>query len=331
MEKYNFAGKGLNDKEKKGASFAIEKKKYLAAEPGQFPNEIPKNKEDIEQIKRVTDDINRELENLDLSPDFSVNPYQVHFVSEISESNVMGRYTMENQHIQIKEPRSSLSNNPIRLNKYIIYNILSRISTLNLDKKKIESEILIHESIHLHSHQVHWVDVKNKQLGQYRIGYELEGRENIDYFRGFNEAVVQKTTEDIILKSHPDSNLPNIQKKLFSLRGAYFPEILTLDKIIGKIAKVKNETREEVWNRFKKGQFTGEMMHLRDVEKVYGPGALRILASMDTRKSNKLKNFLYYTYFSSDNKNIKDSIARILLRKEKEIKKSYDQHIDKMK
>jgi len=49
-----------------------------------------------------------------------------------------------------------------------------------------------------------------------------------------------------------------------------------LEIVLEKIAKNNKEKPEQVWQRFKKGFFTGEMMHLRDVEKTFGKGALRV-------------------------------------------------------
>jgi hypothetical protein len=50
---------------------------------------------------------------------------------------------------------------------------------------------------------------------------------------------------------------------------------------------MKGETKEDVWKRFKRGEFTGEMMHLRDVETAFGAHSLEILAMMESRKFNK--------------------------------------------
>lgn len=330
MDKYNFVGKGINEAVKKSASSAIDNRVRLASSAENFPDEIPKTKEDAERIRDVIDSINDELIDLGLSPDFNINPQQIHLVSHIDNINSTGLHQMKNQQIQILKSRFNLHVNPVALTRYLIFQILSKISTRNLDKKMVNSEVLIHESIHFKSYQVHKLDVKNKSMGEYREGYKLRGREDVDYFRGFNEAVVQKTTEDILMKSHKSSDASDLQKTLFKLRGAYTSELLTVNQIVNKIAKIKNQSKDEVWERFKKGQFTGEMMHLRDVENAYGPGSLRILASMNTRKSNKLKKFLYYTYFSTDSKFMKDSIARILLSKEPLIKKSYNEHIKKM-
>jgi len=51
--------------------------------------------------------------------------------------------------------------------------------------------------------------------------------------------------------------------------------IKILEIIISGIAKHNNETTEEVRSRFKKSLFTGEILHIRDIEKAFGEGALK--------------------------------------------------------
>lgn len=61
---------------------------------------------------------------------------------------------------------------------------------------------------------------------------------------------------------------------------------------------------------------TGEMMHLRDVERVFGPGALRMLAAAysGTRdlESSEVDEKLF-RYFETDDKNEQDEIANDIL------------------
>mgnify|MGYP001597996646 FL=1 len=70
-------------------------------------------------------------------------------------------------------------------------------------------------------------------------------------------------------------------------------------------------------------------MHLRDIEKVFGPGSLRVIASMGGIDSDLSKQFLYYSYFSTDSNSVKNLIAKFLLSNVE--KKKYDNHINKMK
>lgn len=325
MEKFNFVGKNINAEEVKEATSYLKQQEEAFSGPSKFPEEHQKTEKENEMIQRVVDGVREELTALGLSAEFSVNPDSVHFLPGTRKSTSM-HYT-ESDHIEIVRHSNPL----IKLNT-AIYNTLIQLSSKNAEKKTKELAALVHESIHAASHHKFELDIENKKLDTYRAGYRLSGDEK-DYFRGFNEAVVEQTTKDILARMYKlkdGSFEKEFGKKLYNLSTGYLPEMVTVNSIVDKIAKMKGEEKEKIWERFKKGQFTGEMMHLRDVESVYGPGSLRILASMNTRKSNPAKKILYYTYFSTNNKYMKDSIARILLSKEKLTEKKYKKHIDIM-
>jgi hypothetical protein len=84
-------------------------------------------------------------------------------------------------------------------------------------------------------------------------------------------------------------------------------EIEIVEIIIQKVAEKKGEDRELVWQRFKRGLFSGEMMHLRDIEETFGKGSLRILASLE---SEDVPVAMVKKYFESENETEKNAIAR---------------------
>jgi hypothetical protein len=97
-----------------------------------------------------------------------------------------------------------------------------------------------------------------------------------------------------------------------------------IDLVIDKIAAKKGESKDEVWNRFKKGFFDGSMMHLRDVEETFGKGSLRVFAHIGHYRTNNISeeqefkaNNLMRRYFGSDDDKERDKIARqIMLERE---------------
>ena len=104
---------------------------------------------------------------------------------------------------------------------------------------------------------------------------------------------------------------------------SYEEDYLTiLSAIIKKIAKNNNEEPKEVWKRFRKGYFTGEMMHLRDVDKVFGKGALRVLAALKCGVNDLPDEEIIrkvYRYFKTDDEKEREAIAgEILIPREKE-------------
>lgn len=325
MEKYNFVGKNI-DQHTEGVSEYLENKKNSSMGlTDEFPKELDKKQSEIEDINKISSAINSELKELDLPPNFTIDPKQIHF---LPTKDLGGAYYQNNQQITI-----SRSKNLLTIANTAIYQTLVTLSNINVNKKLLQFETILHESIHHASYNKHLIKETPETIfvDPYRLGYDFGANDELNYFRGLNEAVVQKTTQDIIFKMSKSNGIQrNVHKTLFSLNHSYASEIAILEKIMSKISKSKNEDQKEVWKRFKKGQFTGEMMHLRDVEKVYGPGSLRILASMNTRKTNPLKKVLYYTYFSTNKKSLRESIARILLRKDKITKEKYDKHINNM-
>ncbi len=137
---------------------------------------------------------------------------------------------------------------------------------------------LLHEGIHMDSYHAYFTRNQNDNpidslSGQTRSGYSTstpyKERES-NYLNGFNEAVVQKITWEKI----------RIHLIRMKTNMSYENEIAVLDSLIKKIAIRYNEEEAEVWRRIKIGLFTGEMMHLRRINKTYGPKALEVLAML---------------------------------------------------
>ncbi len=327
QEKYNFVGKGLQMKDKEETSQTLEN--WQKQGSLKFDNELEKTEEEIIKIKKVENAINEELSYLGLNPDFVIQANEVHIIfQKIGNPLILENGVFNSGDGQIKIIRD---NNPMRFLLNITYQLTSKAFNKNVEKREKEFRTLIHESTHKASHLKYIVNVKEKKLDSYRTGYRLAGREDSNLFLGLNEAVVEKTTKDILSHIHSlkNENFKKIQDVNFNSRSGYWSQLLTLNKILEKIAQKKNEKKEDVWSRFKKGQFTGEMMHLRDIEKVFGPGSLRVIASMGGIDSDLSKQFLYYSYFSTDSNSVKNLIAKFLLSNVE--KKKYDNHINKMK
>ena len=93
-----------------------------------------------------------------------------------------------------------------------------------------------------------------------------------------------------------------------------------------KIAEKNSESKEAVWMRFKKGEFTGEMMHLREVERTFGKGALRVLAALGSGTRNMKRSKLIEqteSYFKTDDVAAQEKIAKEILIERERLR--YDQ------
>jgi len=145
-------------------------------------------------------------------------------------------------------------------------------------------EHMLHEIIHTAAFHKFHADVKNRMIKNYRTGYGFKDpRTNgHEIFYRFNEAVVDKTTYEI-LRKHADELMQKLSitpEEIKVSQFIYNPFVNILDKIIQRIADKKGESETAVWQKLERGQFTGEMMHLRDIEKYIGKGLLKKLANI---------------------------------------------------
>ncbi len=149
------------------------------------------------------------------------------------------------------------------------------------DKSKRISTLL-HESLHAISHQKFFLQ-EDGTLEPYRVGYGNNPIRGGRWFDGLNEMVIV-FTESTLMRAHADE----LQRKFVITeeeiaQTAKENECLEvfLHHILNKVGKYRNEDFVTTADRFVKGHFTGEMLHLKDIEKVYGPHSLRILAMLD--------------------------------------------------
>lgn len=328
MEKYNFTEINLTEEKKNELTQNIIKYKNQKRCEEVLKGELEKTSNEYALINQTESFINNELLRLSLPNNFKIDPKEIHFLptndNQYKENiGTSGAYSMQTERVYLFKKNEE---NKKILNKieYFIESYIRKIFNKNIKEEKFET--IIHESIHSSSHHKY---IGDKVPTQYRIGYELiknRVSKNIKLFEGFNESVVQKTTLDIL--NHEDKNGKEYINNLIDTM--YSEHMFILDQIIKKISIVKNQSQNEVWERFKKAQFTGEMMHLRDVEGAFGPGSLRVLSSIRASEPPH-RSLLYYTYFSTDNKEAKDIIARILLNNNKTNKKEYLKHKNKMR
>lgn len=147
--------------------------------------------------------------------------------------------------------------------------------------------VMVHEFIHSHSHIKYFVE-EGGVFGTHRIGYESTGKDDQEYhfhFRGFNEAVTSALTDEILLKNKEylskTLKLSADEWDIFEESGVSYKSAREiLDCVIDGVADVTGQEHGEVWGKIREGVFTGEMMHLRDIEKAFGPGSLRVIAAI---------------------------------------------------
>lgn len=306
---YNFIGKNSEKLEVKKTATEILDQKLNTASEREIPNEVEKTEEEIKEIKEVENSINQELLDLGLKPDYRINPEDVHVLLAKRTDPLRFR---AGSHSPL-EPGVVLNRvNGSTLYVQLVHKILSKFRPIITDEKirDLEDSTLTHEFIHdksIHKYRISNEKDGSPKVSNYRLGYNiLSDKPEDEWFAGFNEAVTEKTAMDIINKNRKQEERELKSKSLYNFN------VDLVDKIAEKVAKDKGETKEDVWKRFKAGQFTGNMMHLRDIENTFGKDSLRVLASMIAVVRKEWKGS-YYTYFTTDNKSKREKLAKRIL------------------
>jgi len=183
---------------------------------------------------------------------------------------------------------------------------------------------IIHEMVHLASHNAYFANPDNEELKEnYRTGYFNNQYQSENYhfhFMGLNEGIIDLVVSEIV-----QDNLDTILKMLAIEKedwkdvNWYYDESGLINRIAEKIAQQKDESFDDVYMKFKRGLFSGEMMYLRDVERVYGKDSLRILSYLNSSVEKDDSKGIYfkekiYEFFETDNeerrKELHDEIMR---------------------
>lgn len=306
---YNFVGKNSEQPEVKEAAMEILDQRSKEAKEKKIPNEVPKTETEMQEIKEIENSVNRELKDLGLEPDYQINPDDVHIVLVKRTNPFHFRGGSHNP----MEPGIVLNReNGKTLYVRLMHKIISKFEPIITgdELKDLQVPILTHESIHNKSYHSHRISKeKDGSLGvsAYRLGYHIMSDKPEDiWFAGFNEAVTDKTMLDIMNKDKKEG-----EEKMVS-KSRYKFNLDLVDKIVEKIAIAKGETKDDVWKRFKVGQFTGNMMHLRDIEKVFGKDSLRVLAAMPAVLQKEWRK-TFETYFTTNDEEEKREIAKMIL------------------
>ena len=299
-EKYNIIGKDIiPEKEAKISSF-LENKKNEAMES--IEGEYIKTPEELTVIKLIDQYLNEELKELGIKKTIEILPNQVHLLPTSIYNKTHGGSPKKEKPAAFFDPHYQG-----------IY--------VNRDKAKGRTN-LYHSIMHESIHQASFLRFSYKEerdtvkIDSYRVGYSVDGQEH-EHFRGLNEMMIEKIIPEIIkkhekelvkkLKITPEEDNQTVKR---------YPSEL-LDIIIKEVAKRNDEKEEETWQRFKKGLFTGELMHLREVERTFGKGSLRILAALESGTRGEVGRGKAYNrileYFSIDNEEKREQIAEEIL------------------
>lgn len=191
---------------------------------------------------------------------------------------------------------------------------------------------LLHELIHFNSKYKLRVGGQIKDSVDYpggsRSGYSIksikeEGGEfkSYRYFDGFNEAIVQTMALDMLrrhakeLEAEFGINEEDQKKFLDGYAGYEYVFMVMLKKLSGELGI----SPKDYWQKIKTGLFTGNLMFLRDIERVFGKGSLRVLAFMGSSSAHAQDEDLirlFGNFFLADNPDERNEIAEKIFDKE---------------
>lgn len=299
QEKYNIMGKELTFKDKEEIDLAIKTEKTMIT--GLMEDETEKTSEQLRIIEKVNEHLNEELQDMGIKKEFSLSSNKIHFLpGDVYKKQFSGK------------TEAGFTN--------VIDNEIFVDLSQAINNKKLYS-IILHESIHLVSAERYAAE-KNKM--QISVWLGKSGYENIkdpiglhEHLRGFNEVVVTKVSQGIFKKHKKELTKELRLSKKEKKAGAHGYRTEILDLIISEIARENNEKEKDVWNRFKKGLFTGEMMHLRDIERTFGRGSLRVIAALYSSTKKEINSEEAYDkiidYLVTNNEKRKEEIAKEIL------------------
>lgn len=313
-ERYEIIGPGSNPPEKRNVAAYLDG--YREGAGQLIEGELEKTPGEEKAIVLVGDLLKREFIDLgidDRTPEISMDRFHVmpgNWFDHNEGKNTVGSYSVLGDKAMLSRERAGT---PVEMYK-----------------------VIFHEAIHAAGKQKHWVNGKKVQT--YRSGYrtnnQFDPRNQHEHLRGLNEGVVEMTAQMLFYRyQHEIERALGVTAEQVREKGfSYDISRSVVQEICEAIAAYEETGPNEVWRRMKRGQFTGEMMHPRDIEQVYDKGALRVLDALivnpdddlieSERKKIDERNTKVLEYFKKRDVGGKDlgteraAIARAVLGKE---------------
>lgn len=289
-------GHGLPPEELEKVAAGVEKLSIKGLEP--IDGEIEKSKEVTKFIELAGGYLNEELESFGREK-FEIDSRRIHILFAEDFEKKFPKHSDSNGIYKSLDDGIYVKGDGFRLNLY---------------------KCIFHELVHQASFRSVYADKEERSIDPKRVGYaDFNPTEDFshEHFRGLNEAVVDKIVSDLTQR-HADEivielNITEAEKN--EPVNFYIGEMQVLKVVVEKIAETKGEDPEVVLRRFKQGEFSGEMMHLRDVEKAFGKGSLRVLAALrsGTKGSVSESSSKILKYFQADTEVEREKIAREIL------------------
>jgi hypothetical protein len=195
------------------------------------------------------------------------------------------------------------------------YNPGKKLIVLNRDAPKpMLFRQQLHESIHAHSFHDFMALPVLRSVSARRLGLDQAGYTETPTFTGLNEAITERLAWRLSgvnkAKIQHTFHFSEDEMRIVSSNRAYDSFIDLLNEINSRIAKGQYIHLDDVWDIWTKAMFTGEMMGIRRLERVWGEGSLRILSRLGYDKQTDVKVF---KFFNAKSESVREKIRRELL------------------
>ncbi len=172
-----------------------------------------------------------------------------------------------------------------------------------------------HEMLHLLSFHKWHFDIVGDRAWK-RVGYAIEHREKgevaLEKLDGLNEAMTEEINRNIMTRRKSELAALFGEPLPDEILFTYSPQRELLGLLITRTAKRLNEQEDEIWGAMLRGYFTGEIMHLRMLQRAFGPRTLDILSLLGADTSQETFDDMM-SYFSGEDEVERDALRKKLL------------------
>ncbi len=286
-ENLEFIGRSYDPEEKDALKEVL--KEWSKESSAPVDGELEKTEEEIKIIDTINDFISEELIHLGIDSYETMPVGKIHILP--GDSFKVHFPDFEGQAF------FKATNDSIYLNKD------------GLDTKAKLFSTLLHELIHRASTKKFYTD-EEKNISDARVGYRIhstwKGVERRNRLVGFNEVIVDYTVYKILSKNQKilEEKIGVTEEDIQGSIYTYMHYGPILEAIIVKIAQDKGLDFRNVFEDLERGQFQNNILVLKDVERSFGKGSLKVLSllqSLEKREdNNKLENMIKEFFSESD-------------------------------